>query len=146
MRLRPEQAHAILPQVDPGRLRSGRPVGLRDGALLALVAAGLSAVEIAGLKASAVTMAEGRLVVSVHRQGVNWSAILPADLGARLLAWLSERRLWAVPEPVFQGLQGPLTAIGVRQVLGRYRKALLISQSLPYQPRKRDLEVSHEQA
>jgi integrase len=140
MRLHPEQAHAILPQIDPGRLRSGRPVGLRDGALLALVAAGLSAVEIAGLKASAVTMAGGHLIVSVSRQGVTWSAILPVDLGARLLAWLSERRLWAVPEPVFEGLQGPLTSIGVRQVLGRYRKALLINQSLTNPPN--DLEVS----
>jgi hypothetical protein len=82
-------------------------VGLRDGALLALVAAGLSAVEIAGLKASAVTMEGCRLVVSVRRHGVTWTAVLPTDLGARLLAWLSECRLWAVPEPVFQGIQGP---------------------------------------
>ena len=49
MRLRPEQAHEVLPLVDPGRVRSGMAVGLRDGALLALIAAGLSAVEIAGL-------------------------------------------------------------------------------------------------
>jgi hypothetical protein len=124
MRLRPEQAHAVLPQVDPGRLRSGQPVGLRDGALLALVAAGLSAVEIAGLKASAITLAGGRLIVLVRRDRVTWSAILPTDLGARLLAWLSERRLWAVPKPVFEGTQGPLTPIGVRKVLGRYDKAL----------------------
>ena len=124
MRLSPEQARAILPQVDPGRVRSGRPLGLRDGALLALVAAGLSSEEIADLKASAITMAGGRLVISIRRHGVIWSVILSASLGVRLLAWLSERRLWAVPEPVFQGIQGPLTSIGVRQVLGRYRKAL----------------------
>jgi site-specific recombinase XerD len=129
MRLRPEQAHAALPQVDPGRLRSGHPVGLRDGALLALVAAGLSAVEIASLKASAVAMAGGRLVVSVRRHGVTWTAVLPTDLGARLLAWLSERRLWAVPKPVFQGAQGPLTPIGVRKVLSRYHKSLRLSAS-----------------
>jgi site-specific recombinase XerC len=123
MRLRAEQAHAVLPQADPGRLRSGLPVGLRDGALLALVAAGLSAVEIAGLKASAVSMAGGRLVVSVRRQGVTWSAVLPIDLGARLLAWLTERRLWAMPEPVFRGPQGALTSDAVRKVLDRYAKA-----------------------
>lgn len=121
--IRPEQARAALPQIDPGRVRSGQPLGLRDSALLTLAAAGLSSDEIASLRASAITMAGGRLVVTVHRHGVTWSAILPPDLGARLLAWLSERRLWAVPEPVFQGLQGPLTPIGVRQVLGRYRKA-----------------------
>jgi len=104
-------------------------VGLRDGALLALVAAGLSAVEIATLKASEVTN-RGHLVVSVRRYGVTWTAVLPTDLGARLLAWLSERRLWAVPEPVFQGAQsGPLTPIGVRKVLGRYHKSLRLSAS-----------------
>ena len=123
MRLRPEEAHAALPQVDPGRLRSGQPVGLRDGALLALLAAGLSAVEIASLKASAVSMAAGRLVVSVRRHGVTWSVILSIELGARLLAWLTERRLWAMREPVFRGPQGALTSDAVRKVLDRYTKA-----------------------
>ena len=123
MRLRPEEAHAALPQVDPGRLRSGQPVGLRDGALLALLAAGLSAVEIARLNASAVSMAGGRLVVSVRRQSVTWSAVLPTELGARLLAWLIERRLWAMREPVFRGPQGALTSDAVRKVLDRYTKA-----------------------
>ena len=122
MRLRPEQAHAALPQVDPGRLRSGQPVGLRDGALLALLAAGLSAVEIASLKASAVSMAGGRLVVSVRRHGVTWSVILSIELGARLLAWLTERRLWAMRETVFRGPQGALTSDAVRKVLDRYTK------------------------
>jgi len=101
-------------------MRSGLPVGLRDGALLALVAAGLSSEEIAGLKASQISMAEGRLVISFRRPGVTCLVILSANLGSRLLAWLSERRLWSLPEPVF----GPLTSIGVRMVLVRYRKAL----------------------
>jgi hypothetical protein len=48
----PEQVRAVLSQVDPARLRSGWPVGLRDGALLALIAAGLSAEKIAGLHAT----------------------------------------------------------------------------------------------
>lgn len=122
--IRPEQARALLPQIDPGRVRCGRPVGLRDSALLTLVAAGLSSDEIADLRASAITMAKGRLVVTVRRYGVTWSAILPADLGSRLLAWLSERRLWAVPEPVFHGHDGPLTSVGIRKVLSRYRRAL----------------------
>jgi hypothetical protein len=121
MRLRPEQAHELLPLVDPGRVRSGKAVGLRDGALFALIAAGLSAVEIAGLTASAITMSRGQVVVAVTRHGVTWSVALPTDLGARLLAWLSESRLWAVPEPVFRGLQGPLTSMGIRKVLERYR-------------------------
>jgi hypothetical protein len=120
MRLSPEQARAALPQVDPGRVRSGLPVGLRDGALLALVIAGLSSKEIAGLKASEITMAGGRLVLSNCGADADRSVILSIHLGGRLLAWLSERRLWAVPEPVFS----PLTSNGVRQVLARYRRAL----------------------
>jgi hypothetical protein len=123
MRLRPEHVQALLPQVDPGRLRFGWAVGLRDGALLALVAAGLSAVEIAALKASAVTLHGGRVVVSVRRHGVTWSAVLPTDLGGRLLAWLSECRLWADAVPIFRGARGPLTQDGIRKVLDRYRQA-----------------------
>lgn len=96
-------------------------MGLRDGALLALIAAGLSAVEIASLTASAITMSGGHVVVAVSRHGVTWSVALPTDLGARLLAWLSESRLWAVPEPVFRGLRGPLTRMGICKVLERYR-------------------------
>jgi hypothetical protein len=121
MRLDPEHAHELLSRVDPGRVRSGKAVGLRDGALLALVAAGLSAVEIAAIRASAVTMTDGKLVIAVRRHGVIWSAALPTDLGARLLAWLSECRLWGVPDPVFRGRRGSMTPIGICKVLERYR-------------------------
>lgn len=121
MRLDPQQARVLLFHVDPGRVRSGRAVGLRDGALLALIAAGLSAMEIAALRASAVTMTGGQVVVSVHRHDITWSAVLPTDIGARLLAWLTESRLWAVPEPVFRGRRGPLTPMGICKVLERYR-------------------------
>ena len=121
MRFDPEHAHDLLSHVDPGRVRSGRAVGLRDGALLALVAAGLSAVEIATLRASAITMAGGQIMIEVRRHGILWSATLPTDIGARLLAWLSESRLWAVPEPVFRGSRGPLTSTGICKVLERYR-------------------------
>jgi integrase len=122
MHLCPGQAHALLPRIDPGRLRFGLAVGLRDGAILALVAAGLSAVEIAALKASEVTMQEGRVVVYVNRQGGTWSAVLATDLGARLLAWITECRLCSEPEPVFRGVCGPLAHDGIRKVLDRYRR------------------------
>jgi integrase len=121
MLLSPQEAHALLPRVDPGRLRAGAPVGLRDGALVALVAAGLSAVEISRLRASAITMDRGNLVVSVQRRGITWPLPMPTDLGARLLAWLSESRLWGEDEPVFPGERGPLTPDGVQKVLERYR-------------------------
>lgn len=121
MRLDPEHARELLACIDPGRVRSGQAIGLRDGALLALVAAGLSAVEIAALRASAITMAHGKLLVSIRRHRLAWFVVLPADLGGHLVAWLTECRLWAVPEPVFQGSRGPLTAIGICKVLDRYR-------------------------
>ncbi|HWM91658.1 MAG TPA: hypothetical protein VN493_12900 [Thermoanaerobaculia bacterium] len=121
MRLDPEEAHTVLPRVDPGRVRSGRAVGLRDGAVLALVAAGLTAVEIAALRATAITMANRQAVVSVHRHGISWYIGLPDDLGGRLLAWLAEARIWGLPEPVFEGCRGPLTAMGIWKILDRYR-------------------------
>lgn len=120
--IRPERARAVLPRVDPTRLISGWPVGLRDGALVALVAAGLSAEEICGLLASAITMDRGNLLITVRRHGVLWKAVLPTDLGARLLAWLTESRLWADPKPVFTGPQGKLSPMAVHQVLYRYQQ------------------------
>lgn len=118
----PEQMREVLSQVDPARLRSGWPVGLRDGALLALVAAGLSAEEIAELHASSITRDRGNLLIEVRRHGITWRAVLPIDLGSRLLAWLTERCLWAVPAPVITGPQGPLSPRGIHQVLYRYRQ------------------------
>jgi integrase len=122
MAFRPERAREVLPQVDPARLRWGWPVGLRDGALLALIAAGLTPEELAELKASAITMERGRLWIALRRYGVAWYAVLPADLGSRLLAWINERRLWAANEPVFTGIQGPLSPISIYQILHRYRQ------------------------
>ena len=137
MRLDPEQAHALLPRVDPGRVRSGRAVGLRDGAVLALVAAGLTAVEIAAIRATAITMANRQAVVSVRRHGISWSIVLPDDLGGRLLAWLTEARIWGLPEPVFQGCRGPLTSMGIWKILDRYRD--------PQRRRRRSFSRASEQ-
>ena len=114
------QARDLLPRIDPGRVRSGLAVGLRDGALLALVAAGFSAVEIVALRASAVTMTGGHVVVAVERHGITWSAALPTDLGARLLAWLTERRLWSLDTPVFTGNRRPLKLKALYKLLERY--------------------------
>ncbi len=121
MILSPEQARILLPGVDPARLRAGWPVGLRDGAIMALAAAGLSAGEIARLQATAITMARGILWVTVQRNGVTWHAELPADLGGRLLAWLSERRLWASAKPVFIRPKGPITPKCIYRILERRR-------------------------
>jgi hypothetical protein len=142
MRLDPEHARKLLACIDPGRVRSGQAVGLRDGALLALVAAGLSAVEIAALRASAITTTNGKLLVSVRRHRLSWFVVLPIDLGGHLIAWLTECRLWAVPEPVFQGSRGPLTAIGICKVLDRYRNLHPVPvRRRPKFPQKRKLGV-----
>ena len=115
-------AYKLLPRVDPGRLFGGRAVGLRDGALLSLVAAGLTSVEISNLRATAIKMIDGQVQVSIQRQGITWSATLPTALGARVLAWISECRLWGEAEPVFTGRQGgPISLEGVGRVLHRYR-------------------------
>lgn len=122
MSLCPERARAVLPHVDPARLRDGWPVGLRDGALLALVAAGLSVDEICDLQASSITMDRGHVQVEIDRHGATWKVVLPVDLGARLLSWLTERRLWADPAPVITGPKGQLSPMAVHQVIHRYRQ------------------------
>jgi integrase len=122
MRLDPEHAHRILPRVDPGRVRSGRAVGLRDGALIALVAGGMTAVEIVALRAMDVTMDKGEVRVAIHGYGTRL-ILLPTNLGARLLAWLSECHQWDKAEPVFRGPRGPLTPMGIYKIIHRHRNA-----------------------
>lgn len=125
MLIRSRRARAALPHVELDRMRSGWPVGLRDGAILALLAAGLTTEEICGLRASAITMDRGDLVVTVHRDGVTWRAAMPPDLGARLLAWLTERRLWGDPVPVFSGFRGgQLSRNALNQACFRYWRLL----------------------
>ncbi len=123
MPVRLESMHEVLSWVDPARMRSGWPVGLRDGALLALLAGGFTPAEICRLRASAVTMNRGKLLVEIHRKGVTWYAALPADLGGRVLVWLTERRLWAESVPVFTGPQGScLSPKSIYTILNRYRR------------------------
>jgi hypothetical protein len=122
MRFHPDVALALLPRVDPGRERAGKAIGLRDGALLALIAAGLTSVEIAALRASAVTVIDNQIHVATQRRGLTWKAALPAQLGSWLLAWLSERRIWGEAELVFTGRRGgPFSLVGISRVLHRYR-------------------------
>jgi integrase len=118
----PERARTLLSGTDRAPQRSRRPVGLRDAALLALIAAGLTAREIAALQATAITMDRGHLLITLRRHGVIWKALLPTDLGAHLLAWLSERRIWGEPTPVFTGRQGRLTPTAVHLTLHRCRR------------------------
>lgn len=123
MRLDPQLAYTLLPRVDPGRVRSGRAVGLRDGAVLALIAAGFSTVEIAAFQASAIKMENQRVVVLCNRGGdTPWFVTLSTNLGARLIAWLTEAQIWGRPEPLFRGCRGPLTSMGIWKIFERHRK------------------------
>jgi integrase len=124
-------AHEALSRVDPARMRAGWPVGLRDGALLALLAAGITPGEICHLRASAVTMNRGKLLVEVHRGSVTWYAAMPADLGGWVLVWLTERRLWAEGMPVFYGPRGPLSPKSIYTILNRYRRQRKACHLLP---------------
>lgn len=131
-----EHARALLQRVDPGRVRSGEAVGLRDGAVLALIAAGWSANEIAALRASDIQMQGRHMTLSVHPyEDVTWITVLPAELGARLLAWLTEVKIWGLPEPVFRGCRGPLTAMGIFKVFERHRHAQAIPAEKLHEPR-----------
>ena len=122
MRIRPDQARAALSRVNPARRRAGRPVGLRDCAILALAAAGMSAEEIAGVRASDITLERGNLHIALQRDDITWYVVLPPDLGGRLFAWLTERRLWAADKPVFTGIRGrgPFSVKHIYDVLYGY--------------------------
>jgi site-specific recombinase XerC len=117
--IRPERARSLLLAKDRAPQRSRRPLSLRQSALLALIAAGLTAREIAALQASAITMERGRLLVTLRRHGVTWKAFLPTELAPHVLVWLSERRLWGEPAPVFTGRQGRLSPAAIYQTLRR---------------------------
>jgi|GEM_PF-3298926 len=122
MYLDPDHARALLPSVDPGRLLSGRPVGLRDGALLALVVTGCAGAEIARLRATAINMESGHLVVRVTRGDIHLALTVPLPVRARLLVWLTERRLWSTDQPVFSGPRGPLSRHAIYKILERYAR------------------------
>jgi hypothetical protein len=120
MHLSPKSAHAALAQVDPGRMYKGYPVGCRDGAVLALLAAGFSAAEISRLPGTHITKAGTRIVITVRRRGVYLSSRLPVALGLPVAAWMTERRLWSTGTPAFAGPLGPLSPRGVCKILERY--------------------------
>jgi hypothetical protein len=118
---------------------------LRDGAVLALIAAGLNAIQIAGLRASAVHREGHQVLLSFeHSSGCIWMNVLPTELGARLLAWLTEAKIWGLPEPVFRGCRGPLTPMGIFKVFARHRDA----QTAPAEklPEPRKLLLHYQQA
>lgn len=116
----PAAAAKCLPHVNPGCVRGGLAVGLRDGAVLALVVAELSSREIAGLRAHQVRQVGRRVFVKLDHRLLP----LPDPLGSRLLAWLVEQNIWGSEEPVFAGQRGALTPEGVIKIVRRYLRGV----------------------
>jgi hypothetical protein len=121
MHIRTEQARDMLRRIDLARVRHGRPLGQRDSALLALVAAGFSGAEIAALRGSAVLVITGRVMITLPRHNRTLLAPVPGDLGVRLVAWLNSRKLWNTDLHVFTAFANkPFTGRGIAAVLHRH--------------------------
>jgi len=121
MDISPEVAGELMFLANPGRVIGGLAVGLRDAAILALVAAGLSGGEIERLRADAVRMVGGRVVVmAIAASGRRSLTELDRHQGARVLAWISDQRLEG-EVALFPAQKGKrLTRDGVCKVVHRY--------------------------
>jgi len=121
MDISPQRAGELMFLADPGRVIGGLAVGLRDAAILALVAAGLSGGEIERLRADAVRMVHGRVVAMVILPSGRPSLTeLDRHQGARVLAWIADQRLEG-EVPLFPAQKGKrLTRDGVCKVVHRY--------------------------
>jgi integrase len=120
--IRPSRAREILRGVDPAWRYAGEPIGLRDGALLALLGTGLTCEEIASLRADAIQLEQGRLRIYLERDGVEWSATVRKDIVRRVLDWLTETRRWGTGDRVFTGPQGTLSSFAIYKLLERYTR------------------------
>ncbi len=85
-------ATQALSSLDPFRVRGRFAVGLRDAALLALLARGLTCPEVAALHCDQVTILErtGHARIITRRPPWRCELILNPDQSAFLVAWLSE--------------------------------------------------------
>jgi hypothetical protein len=118
-------AAEALPCVDLGRVRGRLAVGLRDGALLALLARGLTCAETALLLCDQVTLVErtGQARLTTRRPPWRCELLLNPVQSAFLVAWLSEIRGYGEPRPLFfDDANRPLTRGGVNAILLRYHR------------------------
>ncbi len=123
MEISPKIAGELMFLADPGRVIGPLAVGLRDAAILALVAAGLSAAEIERLQAAAVRTVHGHVIVMASLPNGRQSPTeLDRHQGARVLAWISDQRLEG-EVPLFPAQKGEhLTREGVCKVVRRYAR------------------------
>jgi hypothetical protein len=118
-------AAEALPGINPGRVRGRLAVGLRDGALLALLARGLTCAEVALLLCDQVTIVErtGQVRLTARRPPWRCELILDPIQSAHMVAWLSEIRGYGEHRPLFcDDAQRPLTRGGVNAILLRYHR------------------------
>lgn len=111
--------------VDLGRVRGRLAVGLRDGALLALLARGLTCAETALLLCDQVTLVErtGQARLTTRRPPWRCELLLTPAQSAHLVAWLSDIRGYGEHRPLFfDDAHRPLTRGGVNAILLRYRR------------------------
>jgi hypothetical protein len=113
MRRRSDRARELMYRVPSGRVHRGPTRSLRESALLALIAGGLSAAEIAALRASAVSVNGGRVFIALVRRNDPQTLVLPLDHSTRVIAWLNDRCLWGTDALVFLGPRGPITRSAV---------------------------------
>ena len=96
-------AAEALSSIDPGRVRGRLAVGLRDAALLALLARGLTCAEVAPLLCDQVTIVErtGQARITTRRPPWRCELVLDPIQSAHLVAWLSEIRGYSERRPLF---------------------------------------------
>lgn len=88
--------------IDLGRERGGISLGLRDGALFALLAAGLGFTDIASLKCDAIRQdSSGRLRIRAQKGPWECTLLLGEAESARVLAWIMELRAWGTGLALF---------------------------------------------
>lgn len=122
--LSPEWYLRALAAVEVGRVRAGLAVGLRDRAVLALLANGVRPGEIALLSCREIEVQEssGRLTISRPADEAGWHRVKVLDVSgsAQLLAWLAEVRTWGEDVPVFGGL----SVVAIYGVVERIRREI----------------------
>ncbi len=119
-----EWAVDALLTVDLGRVYGSLAVGLRDGALLALLASGLSCADVAALDCDQVTLLAKTSQARILARRPPWRCelLLGSQHSAYLVAWLSEIRGYNERRPLFVDEGGQrLTRGGVSAILARYK-------------------------
>ncbi len=96
----------------------GVAVGLRDGAVLALLSAGLTPQEVAHVQGrQLLEESAGKVQVVVVRGAYQRAVVLDPTQSARLIAWVAEAEVWGRNRAVFG-----LTRQGINRIITRYCK------------------------